>query len=94
MALLGVLSRLALSEANQPSWLEHWVALLHALKGRVESQGTALVLTIDHMQDFQTDRTGQERWVAHWHSFVTATRESASPVLVVWAGTPEGLQPV
>ncbi len=94
VALLGVLSRLALNEANQPSWLEHWVALLHALKGRVESQGTALVLTIDHMQDFQTDRTGQERWVAHWHSFVTATRESASPVLVVWAGTPEGLQAV
>jgi hypothetical protein len=93
--ILDSLARWSTSSGVQTVGAQRWAALLQALRARHLPDGAVLVLIIDQVQpDLAIYPDLASRWLNHWQAFATATRASALPLLVIWAGTPEALRPV
>jgi hypothetical protein len=92
--ILDVVGRQA-SQGWQTPWAQRWGALLQAMQARHLPSEAVLVLFIDQLEEsLLVNAVTAQDWVRHWRAFAEATRESTLPLLVVWAGTSDGLQPV
>lgn len=75
--------------------VQRWAALLETVQSRRLPENTALVLVIDQLLDGLTSHPdAMQRWTHHWRKFVEISREYGLPLLIVWGGTSDSLQPV
>jgi hypothetical protein len=92
--ILDVVTRQASRVGQQEPGTQRWAAILRALQACHLPSETALVLLIDQVEANLTTPAEGQRWAHYWRTFAEVTRESMLPLLVVWAGTTESLQPV
>jgi hypothetical protein len=80
---------------SQRSWPQRWTTLLRAIQTRHLPPGAVLVLLIDQLPaEHAGSPDTMQVWTQHWQEFVQAMAGEVPPLLVVWTGTAEGLQPV
>lgn len=91
--IIGSLTQPSMSVVDEPLWLRRWTALLRDIKRHGVEAESALVIFIDQLNA----STGGERvlkWETFWRAFTAAIDAHPFPVMVCWAGTADGLEPV
>lgn len=89
--IIDVMARDAALGRQHGALQQRWHNLLQTLNKRGLPQGAVCVVLLEQLADYPQYR---DQWVEHWRDFVRITAESALPLLVIWTGTPEALQPV
>ena len=94
-AILGVLGRGVAGSTAQRVWAQRWVMFLRALHARYRPGEAVIVLVIDQVPHNVADLAPAETGAARdWQTFTTVTAAEPLPLLLIWAGAAEGLQPV
>ncbi|MGQ4808904.1 hypothetical protein NKDENANG_02299 [Candidatus Entotheonellaceae bacterium PAL068K] len=93
--MLDVVTRQTAIAPQQAPWVHRWGTLLQAVRQRCLPDSAVLVLLIDQVEAAMLpEASAAPGWRAHWQAFTEVAVGSALPLLVVWAGTDDGLQPV
>ena len=94
-AVLGVSGRGGAGSTGQRVWEQRWLMFLRALRARYRPGEAVIVLVIDQVPPSAPDMTpGGTEAARDWQTFTTLTAAERLPLLIVWAGTADGLQPI
>jgi HEAT repeats/AAA ATPase domain len=94
-AILGVSGRGVVGSTVQRVWAQRWIMFLRALRARHRPGEAVIVLVIDQVPPSAPGMTPGGAGVAcDWQSFTTLMAAEQLPLLIVWAGTADGLQPI
>ena len=91
-AALDGLNR-ALDEAR-PEPRQRFVHVMGSIRERIEPGKAVMVVVIDQVEETEVDATPAESARPDWGAVAGALTETRMPALVLWAGPPEGVQPV
>ena len=84
-AMLGVMGRGVTGSTPQRLWAQRWAVSLRTLHARYRPGEAVMVLAIDQLPPGAP---------FDWHAFATVTAATQLPLLVIWAGTADSLEPV
>jgi len=84
-AMLGVMGRGVTGSTPQRLWAQRWAASLRALQARYRPGDAVMVLAIDQLPPGAP---------FDWQAFAEATAAAQLPLLVIWTGTADSLEPV
>src|SRR6266571_2335084 len=84
-AMLGVMGRGVTGSTPQRLWAQRWAASLRALQARYRPGDAVMVLAIDQLPPGAP---------FDWQAFATVTAAMQLPLLVIWAGTADSVEPV
>lgn len=94
-AVLGVMGRGVTGATPQRLWTQRWLLSLRALQARYRPGEAMMVLAIDQLPP---SRPGLapigSAAPLDWQAFATVAVVAQLPLLVIWAGTPDSLEPV
>jgi len=94
-AILGVSGRGGAGSTGQRVWEQRWIMFLRALRARHRPGEAVLVLVIDQVPPGASGLTpGGTGTTCDWQRFITLTAAEQLPLLIVWAGPVDGLQPI
>ena len=94
-AILGVSGRSVMGGTMQRVWKQRWGMFLRALRARHRPGEAVIVLVIDHMQPGTPAAMPAGTGASDdWQTFTTLTAAEQLPLLIIWAGTAAGLQPL
>jgi hypothetical protein len=94
-ALLGVRGRGGTGNTVQQVWEQRWITFLRALCARHRHGEAVVVLVIDQVPPGDSGMMpGGTGAACDWKRFTTLTAAEQLPLLIVWAGTADGLQPI
>jgi hypothetical protein len=89
------LSREAFRVGQPRGGVQRWDTLLHSLQTRRLPPGAVLVILLDQLESgLMGDYATAQRWTQHWQAFAQATARHGLPLLLVWSGTTDCLQPM
>ena len=93
--MLGLTTRDPAGSMPPDGWRQRWMALLRALQTQGLAPGAALVILIDQLDaSWLRHHADGQTWDHFWRTFVIATEDAGLPLLLIWSGTADGLQPV
>jgi hypothetical protein len=76
-------------------WEQHWMVFLRALRARYRPGEAVIVLVIDQVPPDTSDlMPGGTGATYDWQRFITLTTAEPLPLLIIWAGPADGLQPI
>src|SRR5262249_17303911 len=79
----------------QRVWEQRWLLFLRALRARHRPGEAVIVLVIDQVPPGASDLTPRGTGaVCDWQRFTIHTAAEQLPLLIVWAGPADGLQPI
>src|SRR5215475_14524096 len=94
-AVLGVSGRGGAGSTMQRVWEQRWLMFLRALRARHRPGEAVIVLVIDQVPPGASGLTpGGMGAACDWQRFTTHTAAEQLPLLIVWAGPADGLQPI
>ena len=94
-AILGINGRGVMDGSMQRVWEQRWRMCLRALRARHRPGEAVIVLVIDQMQPTTPAMLPAGIGVSSaWQTFATLTAAEQLPLLIMWAGTAAGLQPL
>ena len=94
-AMLGMIGRSGPGGTPRRLWVQRWTALLRALHARYRPGEAVMVLVIDQLPPSRPGLgPGGTGAPLDWHTFATVTAAAQLPLLVIWAGTADSLEPV
>jgi hypothetical protein len=94
-ALLGSSGRSGAGSTVQRHWEQRWIMGLQALRARHLPGEAVIVLVIDQVPPGAAGLTPEGTGaVCDWQRFTTLTAAEQLPLLIIWAGTAAGLQPI
>ena len=94
-AILGVSGRGGAGSTVQQVWEQRWLMFLRALRARHRPGEAVIVLVIDQVLPGASGLTpGGTGAACDWQGFTTRTAAEQLPLLIVWAGPADGLQPI
>ena len=94
-AILGVSGRGVVGSTMQRVWAQRWIMFLRALRARHRPGEAVIVLVIDQVPPSAPGMTsGGTGAACDWQTFTTLMAAEQLPLLILWAGTADGLQPI
>jgi len=94
-AILGASGRGEAGSTVQRVWEQRWLMFLRALRTRHRPGEAVIVVVIDQVPPRALDMTpGGMGAACDWQRFTTLTAAEQLPLLIVWAGLADGLQPI
>lgn len=94
-AILGSNGRGGTGGTVQRLWEQRWIAFLRALRARHRPGEAVIVLVIDQVPPGVSGLTpGGTGATCDWQRFTTLTTAEQLPLLIIWAGPANGLQPI
>jgi HEAT repeats/AAA ATPase domain/PBS lyase HEAT-like repeat len=94
-AILGVSGRGGPGSTVQRVWEQRWIVFLRALRARHRPGEAVIVLVIDQVPPDASGITpGGTEAACDWQRFPILTAAEQLPLLIVWAGTADSLQPI
>jgi hypothetical protein len=94
-ALLGVSGRGGAESTVQRVWEQRWITFLRALSAHHRHGEAVIVVVIDQVPPGDSGMTpGGTGATCDWLRLTTLTVAEQLPLLIVWAGTADGLQPI
>lgn len=94
-ATLSVMGRGVASDAAQPMWTQRWGMFLRALHARHQPGKAVAVLVLDQLPSGRSGPAAAgSAATLDWPAFATVMAAAQVPFLVMWAGTPDALEPV
>src|SRR5262252_4917664 len=93
--ILGVSGRGRAGSTVQQLWEQRWIMFLRALRARHRPGEAVVVLVIDQVPPGASGLTpGGTGAACDWQRFTTLTAAEQLPLLIVWAGPADGLEPI
>ena len=94
-AVLGVMGRGVTGSTPQRLWAQRWVTCLRALQARYRPGEAVMVLVLDQLPSSRPGLAPVGSGAPlDWHAFATVAAAAQLPLLVIWAGTADSLEPV
>src|SRR5262245_49925986 len=94
-AILGASGRGGAGSTVQRVWEQRWIMFLRALRARHRPGEAVIVLVIDQVPPGASGLTpGGLGAACDWQRFTVLTAAEHLPLLIVWAGPADGLQPI